>query len=184
MNMNASQQNTLRPLIDKWIARAGGAAAWAGIILWAMLCLVGFSSLIWPASGKTLEGVDYVMPFVCAGLALLHGRLLLSVRRTKKLLRDFCLFCAVFAGEPDKSISDLAAALNLPLEQVMASLGEMCRRGYFNGYIDHQKQRMIFNSAGEAQSLYAIQCPGCGARSAVQGQGGVCRYCGAPLTHP
>ena len=176
--MASIQNNPVRIGLDLWLARFGSVFAWFWMIFWIMLGLVGLGEMI---GGKASEPVDFVMPFVSLALGAAHLLLLRACRKTKKLIADFRLYCAVFAREPDKSVPDLAGTLGISLEEAMGRLQEMCRRGYFNGYIDHQKQRMQFYAAEDQQNLYVAYCPGCGAKTAIQQAGDACRYCGAPL---
>ena len=106
--------------------------------------------------------------------------LLLASRKTKRLIRDFRLYGPVLAHEPDKSVPQLAKTLNKPLEEVQGQLSEMCRRGYFNGYLDHQRQQLVF-AAQPQTPVHVRYCPGCGAKNAIKKTGDACRYCGAPL---
>ena len=184
MAAKQGQQNTFRVLIDTWMGRLGRVIAWAGLILCAVFAIAGFATLL---SEKSHENpADYYMPYVCVGLAALNGWALVSIGRRRALLSDFRRYCAVFAREPDKSIPDLAAALGIPAEKVMLSLEKMCRRGYFNGYIDHRTKRMVFTHYSspkdtEKPDLNVIQCSGCGALNAIEKTGDACRYCGTPL---
>ena len=184
MAAKQGQQNAFRVRMDAWMGRLGGAIAWTGLILWAVFAIAGFSSLL---SEKSHDNpADYYMPYVCVGLAALNGWALISIGRRRALLSDFRRYCAVFAREPDKSIPDLAAAVGVPAEKVMRQLEKMCRRGYFNGYIDHRTKQMVFSNYRypentEKPDLNVIQCPGCGALNAIAKTGDGCRYCGAPL---
>ncbi len=121
------------------------------------------------------------MPYVSVGLAALNGWALFSIRRLRMLLSDFGRYCAIFAREPEKSIPDLAATAGVSEETALRQLEKMCRRRYFNGYIDHKRQCMVF-AAPQADAVPdVVYCPGCGARNAVARTGDVCRYCGVPL---
>lgn len=168
---------------------------WFGLVFWSMIALVGVADLIRghktaEVDGQTvikaLEGVDYAMTFISVGLAALHGWMLLSARRAKQRMEDFRLFSAFFAHQPEeKSISRLAASLNRPLDATMKQMQVLCKRGYFDGYMDYQQQCIRFygnDPAGGPQMKVAC-CPGCGAKTAIADQGGVCRYCGSPLSH-
>ena len=120
---------------------------------------------------------------VCSIFVYLVGMLIigfLASRKTKRLIKDFRLFCPVLAHEPDKFVPQLAATLNKPLVEVKSQLIEMCRRGYFNGYLDHQRQQLVF-AAQSSSPLHVRYCPGCGAKNAIKKTGDACRYCGAPL---
>ena len=165
-----------RTILDTWIARFGSVFAWTWMVIWAMMGIVGISDLI---SGNAPETVDKVMPFVCVAMAALHFLLIRKCRKTKALVRDFRAYCAVLSGNSDHSLPRLAQTLNIPAETVAANVQEMCRRGYFNGYLDHQAQRIVFNN--QQPQVNVVYCPGCGARNSVSGNGGVCRYCDSPL---
>ena len=171
-----AQKNTSRVLRDQWFVRVGRVFAWTWAVFWALIGLVGLGELL---TGRAENSTDVIMPFICLALAGLHIWLIVLIRRIHGLLQDFRLYCAVFAREPDKSIPDLAASLNLPEQAVMDRLQRMCRRGYFNGYIDYRLQRMIFDAPREQSQV--VYCPGCGARSVISRQGAACPYCGAPL---
>ena len=173
-----AQQNISRIRRDRWFSRLGRVFSWAGLIFWAMIGLVGLGKVL---SGEAADSIDHVMIWVCAGLAGLHLWLLCRAYRIKGLLRDFRLYCAVFAREPDKSIPELAAALNLSPEKAEQRLNAMCRRGYFNGYVDHQRQRMLFHTGQAQQGVLVAYCPGCGARNTLEKNGDACLYCGSPL---
>ena len=184
MTEKMEQQNTSRVLLDTWMDHLGRVIAWAGLVFWITFAIAGFATLFGETSHE--NSADYYMPYVCVGLAALNGWALVSIGRRRALLSDFRRYCAVFAREPDKSIPDLAAALGIPAEKVMLSLEKMCRRGYFNGYIDHRTKRMVFThysypKDAEKPDLNVIQCPGCGALNVIEKTGDACRYCGTPL---
>ncbi len=109
MAAKRGQQNAFRVLMDTFTGRLGGVIAWIGLILWAVLAIAGFSTLL---SEKTHENpAEYYMPYACVGLAALNGWALVSIGRRRALLSVFRRYCAVFVKEPDKSIPDLAAAV-------------------------------------------------------------------------
>ncbi|MDO5325704.1 MAG: hypothetical protein Q4G00_03170 [Clostridia bacterium] len=174
--MTNSGSNGNRTILDIWIARFGSAFAWFWMVLWAMMGIVGMSDLI---SANAPETVDKVMPFVCIGMAALNFLLIIKCRKTKALVRDFRLYCAVLAKQPEHSIDKMAQVLNIPVETAAANVQEMCRRGYFNGYLDHQARRIVFHH--QQPQVNVVYCPGCGARNSVSGNGGSCRYCDSPL---
>jgi hypothetical protein len=153
--------------------------AWAGLVLWTILAIAGFSMLFGEKSHE--NPADYYMPYVSVGLAALNGLALLSIRRRHALLSDFRRYCAVFVREPGKSIPDLAATLGVPEETAMRQLEKMCKRRYFNGYIDYKRQCMVFTGSQDEATSDVVYCPGCGARNAIVRMGDVCRYCGVPL---
>ncbi len=183
--MGNSQQNRFRMILDSWLARIGSLFGWVWMVFWGLIGLVGLGTLL--VEGPE-DALDIMMPFLCLGMALLHYLLIRFSGKTKQLIADFRVYCVVFASEPDKSIPEMAKAVNETLSAVMEKLKEMCRRGYFNGYIDYRTQRMVFPSFGQEQtdggSVTVIHCPGCGAPNAVASAGGVCRYCDAPLISP
>lgn len=167
-----------RVFLDTWLARIGKIVGWVWGVFWAMIGVVGLGMAIF----KELDGsIDIIMPLVCLGMAALHYLLIRYCNRTSDLVLDFHLYCSVFAREPDKSIPALAAAMHEPEQHVMAQLKEMCRRGYFNGFIDYQKRCMLFYAEKDLENTQVVYCPGCGARNAVGKTGAPCRYCGAPL---
>ena len=179
--MADSQQNRFRILLDTWQARIGSVFGWVCMVFWAVIGVYGLAAIL---SGEAKETAEWVLPFVCFALAFLHFLIIRSARKTKALIADFRLYCAVFAQAPEKSIPDLAASLNIPREQAMARLQEMCRHGYFNGFIDHVRQQMRFSvssAAAKAGPQPVVYCPGCGARNAVSHPGAHCQYCDAPL---
>ena len=183
MNMVNSQQNRFRIFLDTWLARIGGVFGWIWLIFWIVPGVYGMAEII---AGKADRTVDYVMPWVCLAFAFLGILLIRSARKTKALIADFRLYCAVFAHSPEKSIPALAETLNLPADEAMNNLQAMCRRGYFNGYIDHTCRQMRFTHSALSQPaapqpLAVISCPGCGARNTVARSGETCRYCDAPL---
>ena len=171
------QKNTSRVTVDKVLSLLCRISGWFWAVFWVTIGVVGLFQVL--AGKPDAKAVDWAMPFICLGIAALNVRLIRYANRLSQLLKDFRLYCAVFAREPDKSIPDLAAALNLPAEDVLKRLQTMCKRGYFNGYIDFQQQRMLLDTAGGDSKV--ISCPGCGARSAVSAPGGRCPYCGSPL---
>ena len=179
MNVKREQQNTFRVLLDTWIDHLGRVIAWVGLVFWVILAIAGFGMLLGETSHD--NSADYYMPYICVALAALNGWALLSIRRRHALLSDFRRYCAVFVREPEKSIPDLAATLGVSEETVMEQLKKMCKRRYFNGYIDHSRKCMVFAGQQEAAIPDVVYCPGCGARNVVAQMGDVCRYCGAPL---
>ena len=181
-----TQNRPFRIMVDLWIARIGSIFAWVWFVFWALMGVTGVGLFI---LGEAENATEKILPFFCLGLAALHWLLIRACRRTKELELDFHLYCAIFAREPSKSIPEVAKAMKEPVSVVMKDLTEMCRRGYFNGYIDHRKQCMVFphyvpekTDKPEAINLSVIQCPGCGAVNAIAKTGDACKYCGAPLT--
>ena len=164
--------------MDTWLARVLRVTGWVGAVFWGIIGLVGLGQMI---TGETqISGAGIAMPLICALLAFLNGRMILYAKQMSALIKDFRLYCAVFAREPDKSIADLALALNTPVDTAMDRLQSMCRRGYFNGFIDFQQKRMQF-AADPTLDTQVVTCPGCGASGAVTRPGQPCRYCGSPL---
>ena len=178
MVRNPTRHNAQRVLTDTWFARLKRVIAWLGIVFWLIISIGGFSDLVHKEVHENTA--DYYMPYVSIALAGLHVWMLFSAGRRARLVRDFRAYCAVLAQEPDKSIPDLAAALNRPMEEVEAQIKRMCARGYFNGYVDWQRRRMVFST--DTKGFTVVHCPGCGAATAILTTGDVCRYCGAPLT--
>jgi hypothetical protein len=179
MTAERVQQNAFRVLLDTWLDRLGRIIAWVGLVFWAVIAVAGFVMLFGESTHD--NSADYYMPFVCFGLAALNGWALLSIRRRHALLSDFRRYCAVFVREPGKSIPDLAATLGVSEETVMRQLEKMCRRRYFNGYIDHSRSCMVFAGRQNETAPDVVYCSGCGARNLVSQTGDACRYCGAPL---
>ena len=174
----------VRIMIDLWVARIGSVFGWVWLVFWALIGVTGIGMYV---LGEAEDATDKILPFFCLGLAALHWPAIRACRKTKDLELDFHLYCAIFAREPEKSIPEVAKAMKEPVSTVMKDLTEMCRRGYFNGYIDHREQRMVFPNyqpekpAPENASLRVIQCPRCGAVNAIAKTGDACKYCGAPL---
>ena len=175
-NQTAGQNHPFRITLDVWLARFGSVFGWFWLIFWLSIGIVGLGELV---SGKASATVDVVMPFVCLGFAVLNVFLIRSCRKTKMLVKAFRLYSAYFSHEIEKSIPDAAKAFDIPVETALRQLQEMCRRGYFNGYIDHQRQCMVFPE--DKPGLTLAHCPGCGAATAIAKTGDTCRYCGAPL---
>ena len=180
--MAGKQYRPFRIILDLWIARIGSVIAWVWFVFWALMGVTGVGMYV---LGKAGNSTEKILSFACLGLAALHWLIIRACRKTKDLELDFHLYCAIFANEPDKSIPEVAKAMKEPVSTVMSQLKEMCRRGYFNGYIDHRQQRMVFPAfrpePAKDQDLSVVQCPGCGAVTAVARTGDECRYCGAPL---
>ncbi len=182
--MADSRQNRFRIFLDIWLARIGSLFGWVLLVFWLVPGVYGLFEIL---LGKAESTADLAMPWICFGLAFLHYLVIRSARKTKALIADFRLYCAVFAHSPEKSIPDLAETLNVPKEEAMKRLKEMCRRGYFNGYIDYSRQQMRFASspapkgAAENQPKTVVYCPGCGARNAIVHSGDTCQYCESPL---
>ena len=165
------------------MARIGSVIGWVYLVVWALFGVTGIGMWIF---GKAEDATEKILPFVFLGIAALHWLLVKFCRRTKDLELDFHLYCAILSKEPDKSIEEVAKAVEEPVSVVLANLKEMRRRGYFNGYIDHRNMRMVFptyrpEKQPENKAFTVIQCPGCGAATAIEKTGDVCRYCGAPL---
>ena len=183
--MKNAQNRPFRIMTDLWIARIGSVVAWVWFVFWALMGVTGIGMYV---LGEAENATEKILPFACLGLAALHWPIIRACRRTKDLELDFHLYCAIFAKEPSKSIPEVAKAMKEPVSVVMDDLKEMCRRGYFNGYIDHREQRMVFphyqpakTDSPEDVNLRVIQCPGCGAVNAISKTGDACKYCGAPL---
>ena len=178
MSKQKTINNSFRVRLDTFLAHTGRIIGWIGLVFWALPGIVGLSDLLY---GTADSAVDRAIPFVCLALAALHGLLIWSAGRRKGLIDDFRLYCAMLAKSEDKSVVRLTEKLNLPLQTVLDQLEKMCRRGYFNGYLDYQDQCIHFSSVDAPQEQVVV-CPGCGARNNVHGPVGQCRYCGAPLT--
>ena len=172
--------NTLRVRLDTFLAHAGRLIGWVGVIFWGALGVYGISEAL---SGQAQGSVDGVMGTICLILAALHGFLIFSASGIRDLIQDFRLYSAALAKDSQKSIVRLAETMNLPLEKVLERLQKMCKRGYFNGYLDYKEQYLSFPSVGAAEKK-VVFCPGCGARNTIARAGDVCRYCGAPLSKP
>ncbi len=177
------QYRPFRIALDLWAARVGSVVAWAWFVFWALVGITGVGIFL---SGQAEDATEKILPFFCLGLSALHWLAIKACRRTRKLEMNFHLYCAVFAKEPGKSIAEVAETVKEPVSAVMADLKEMCRRGYFNGYIDYREQRMVFPHYQPAENtetanLNVLQCPGCGAVNAIVKNGDACKYCGAPL---
>ena len=171
------QQNAGRILKDTRQARVRRALGWTGLIFWLLISIAMFFKLF---SEPTHENpADYYMPYVSLALAGLHAWMLLSSKRISRLIQDFRLYCGVLSREPEHSAAQISRILNQPLEKVMSDLQEMCKRGYFNGYLDHQSQCVVFNH--QPAETNVVYCPGCGARNAISRAGDRCRYCDSPL---
>lgn len=167
-----------RVRVDQWIARFGTVFAWVWLVFWALMGVMGVGMWVF---GQAADATEKILPFFLLGLAALHGLLLRSFRRTRELVLDFDIACSVLAHEPDHAVAPIAKALKVPPEKAMASLQEMCRRGYFNAYLDHAKQELVFYTPPTPKEPQVVFCPGCGARSAIAVPGEPCPYCGAPL---
>ena len=170
-----------RVIRDTWLARFGKIVSWIGIVFWGLLSMVGFAEWI---GGNADSAVDKVMPFVCLALAALHGLLLNASGKTSALIGDYRLYSAVLARDPDRSVQELSNALDVSSQKVTDQLQRMCRRGYFNGYLDHQQQKMQLFQPQDPTNLRVVYCSGCGAKNALTRAGGTCRYCSAPLSLP
>ncbi len=167
------QERKTRIILDTWISRIGSVIGWVFLVLWALIGVIGLAEL-----PKARNGAEYVMPFFCLGIAGLHFLLIRSMKRTKQLVQDFRLYSSVLAQDPDKEISGIAEALNLPEEQVMSRLQTMCGRGYFSGHMNFRTKRMELNPG---RGVSVERCPGCGATTSISHSGDTCRYCGVPL---
>ena len=153
------------------------ALGWGGVIFWGTIAVMGALDIFrgyttHDVNGEqvvsALETVDYVATVLCAVFAA---------------LQDFRRFTAFFAAQTEKSIPALAASLNRPEAEVISRVEDLCRKGYFNGFVDHRTRSLCFYADDPANSRLTVSCcPGCGAKTAVANQGGVCRYCGSPLT--
>jgi len=174
----AGMQRRFRVRLDTFLAHAGKALGWIGAVFWGVIGLVGLSEMLFGGADRP---IDRVMPFICLGLAALHGLLIWSASGMKELIRDFRLYSAALARDADKSILGLSQRLGLPLETVLQRLQKMCRRGYFNGFLNLRDQCLCLHT-DEPLSQQVVYCPGCGAGNAVSRAGGVCRYCGSPLS--
>ena len=181
--MPNKQYRPFRITVDLWVARIGSIAAWVWLVFWALMGVTGLGMFL---SGQADDTTEKILPFFCLGLAALHWLAVKACRHTKELELNFHLYCAIFAREPNKSIQEVAKAVKEPVSSVMADLKEMCRRGYFNGYIDYRTECMVFPhyrppENAEKPDLNVLQCPGCGAVNAIAKTGEACKYCGAPL---
>ena len=174
--MNKKQTQGARVWIDLWISRIGSVIVWFFFAFWLLIALVGVAELL---DLKKKESLDYFMPLICFGIALLHFFLIRSFRKTKALIRDFRMFSSVFSKSSTKSIRDIEEALHADPEWIRNRLIEMCSRGYFHGHFDFSEQRIILSASGPS----VIQCPGCGATNAVSKNGDCCIYCGSPLVY-
>ena len=158
-----------RVIIDIWIARIGTVFGWFWFVIYALVSIVAVCDLF-----DAKEALDWAMPVICIGLALLHFLLIRVSKRTRELISDFQYY-ALLLGK-DNSISALCQKVKEPRSLVEQKLKEMCRRGYFKGRIDFEQGRLILTHAGEAS-----RCPSCGATTKIYKPGDLCRYCGNPL---
>lgn len=166
---------------------------WFGLIFWATVGAVGFLDVVQGYKTQEIDGVqtqtaletvDYVATILCLVFAALHIWMILSARRKKRMEEDFRHFSAFFSTQTEKSIPALAQSLARPEDEIVSRVEALCKKGYFNGFVDHRTRRLCFYGDDDAANpqLTVSRCPGCGAKTAVADQGGVCRYCGSPLT--
>ena len=139
--MPPAMNHPFRIKLDIWLARIGSIHAWFWLVLWAMVGVTGLADYF---SGVKDTAFDLTLSLLCLGLAVLHVLMVKSCRKTKKLVKDFRVYGPALARVPDKSVPELAKVLNTPAEQVTAQIQEMCKRGYFNGYLDHQAKKLVF----------------------------------------
>jgi len=177
MGKKNAVNNAFRVRLDTFLACAGRIVGWIGALFWGVIGIVGLSEYL---HGDAVQPVHRAMLFVCLILTGLHVWLILSSSGIRDLIRDFRLYSAMLAKDEEKSVLRLSQRIHLPLESVLQKLQKMCRRGYFNGYLDHQDQCLYFPD-GTEQDRQVVYCPGCGARNALSRSVGTCRYCGAPL---
>ena len=162
--------------MDLWIARIGAVWVWFWFVLWILVGIVGITEIV---GGKETEPLDYAMPFICFGLAVVHIPLIRSFRRTKELVSDFRLYSSVFSGAGEKNVDVICRSCGTDSQTVQKRIQEMCRRGYFTGHFDLSEQTLVFDNLGD--EAYVLQCPGCGALNAIRKNGDCCTYCGSPL---
>lgn len=168
-------------LTDQKKARKDAVRGWVLVAVFAPLFLVAFPDLF---RKRPLDSADIGMTVLCGALMLYGLWKLFSCRRTKELQKRFRLFSGYFRSDPHKSVSGLCDALRLDRKTAEKDLTEMCARGYFDGYLDHKKDRLVFHSADAKADDQGdvMQCPGCGALNHVQKTGQHCRYCDSPLS--
>lgn len=180
MEKKNAVNNAFRVRLDTFRAGAGRIIGWIGALFWGIIGIVGLSEAL---HGDAAEPVNRALVIICLMLTGLHVWLILSSAGIRDLIRDFRLYSAMLAKDEEKSVLRLAQRISLPLESVLQRLQKMCKRGYFNGYLDHKDQCLYFPGL-QAQDRQVVYCPGCGARNALSRASGACRYCGAPLHLP
>ena len=151
---------------DIWVARIGSVFGW---ILIALFLLAGLVSFL-------MDPPYIVIGIVLLVIAALMIVLLFSFRKTRNRVKGFRYYANALVH--DKSITNLSANVGEPKEEITKKLQQMCRRGYFDGYVDIKGDRLVLTEGGGA---YAAKCPGCGAKTTIYKTGDCCRYCGIPL---
>ena len=174
--MKQTGRRKIRVWVDLWIARIGAVWVWFWFVLWILVGIVGITEIV---GGKETEPLDYAMPFICFGLAVVHIPLIRSFRRTKELVADFRLYSSAFSGAGEKNVDVICRSCGTDSQTVQKRIQEMCRRGYFTGHFDLSEQTLVFDNLGD--EAYVLQCPGCGAPNAIRKNGDCCTYCGSPL---
>ena len=148
-------------------------------VIFGLLFLVSVPDLF---QNEASDSADIGMTIFCGLLTAWGVWKIYSGERIERLQRRFRLFAGYFQHDPQKSVSGLCAALRLDRAAVQRELTEMCARGYFDGYLDYQRDCLVFIHAPTGQPTDGVvQCPGCGAPNHVQQVGQHCRYCDAPL---
>ena len=165
-----------------------------GALFFGLTLIVGFTS-------SPDIGFGIAMLIVTA----LFVWLLVAGIRRRKLNQLFRLYTQRLAGDPTRSIQKLATTVNTSLDVVVKNLDKMIHRGFFvNAYIDHEQNRVIFQSQKAPSQSTAYQtasvpagvgpavepaveyttvtCKGCGATNQiVKGAVGECEFCGSKI---
>ncbi len=163
------EERRVRATIDIWVARIGTVFGWFWFVVYAMCAVVSIVDL-----PKAKDNFDYAMPIILVGLAAVHFLMIRVSKRIRELVSDFRYYAALLAE--DKSISSLSKKAKEPQQDVEKKLILMCKRGYFQGRLDLENDRLVLDS-----EPCAARCPGCGATTKIFRNGDKCRYCGNPL---
>ena len=154
------------PVTDIRLARIMMVISW---IFFALLFISGLA-MFDQEPPETVLGIFFILT------AVMMVFVVLVFRNLGKLVKDFRYYAKVLVN--DKSITNLSENVGEPKEAVTKKLRTMCRRGYFVGHVDEEKDCLVLTDDG---GTYAAICPGCGAKTTIYKTGDCCQYCGNPL---
>ena len=160
----------LQMILHIWVSRLGSLLGWGGFVFW--LFITGACIFELPDAKDSL---DWGMPFICGGMAVAHFFLIRWAKKNRDMLQTFRMYSAYLAQ--NNSVAALAESIGQPKAEVLKQVTEMCRRGYYNGHLDVNTERLVFNGAEGS----VARCPGCGATTKIYRTGDKCGYCGNPL---
>lgn len=164
-----------------------------GIILFSF-ALLGF--IISVEEGFDAGSLIVILFFGAAGLSLMG-----TSTKMKHNAEDIRRYLAIVVNGGKRNLEEIASAVKKPYETARNDLQAMIDKGYLKGaYIDDGRGELVLTERQQpvvqmAPPLFAgtptrppvqqkkmvLQCVCCGANNVIEGDVGICEYCGSPI---